>query len=111
MAGKDEGRRLAKLKKHWRRATAEERQAFAAWLGLEKAILPIARGRYLTAEAIQRIRREIGARNLDLAGLNRALSLDPGDAAIARALTLGMPLRLSVIAALERWLDGRADRS
>lgn len=101
-------RRLAKLKKHWRKATASERQAFSAWLGLEDGALPIACGRYLTPVAADRIRRELPRRNMDLEALNRALSLDDGDTAIGRALVEGMPLRLAVVAALERWLaDGK----
>lgn len=106
MTGEARSRRLGKLKKHWRKATPDERQAFIAWLGPGAGQRPIAAGRYLTAEGAERIRREIGARNLDLARLNTALGLEEGDMNIARALVEGMPLRLSVIASLDAWLNG-----
>lgn len=106
MTASGPNRRLSKLKKHWRKATSEERAAFAAWLGLGEGQLPIAAGRYLTPVTIARVRAEMTRRNLDLAALNRALGLEPGDPALARALLEGMPLRLSVIGALDGWLDG-----
>lgn len=105
MTGEGRGHRLGKLKKHWRKATQEERRAFIAWLGPGAGRQPIAAGRYLTAEGVERIRREMGARNLDLSRLNTALGLEEGDMNIARALVEGMPLRLSVIAALDGWLN------
>lgn len=105
MTGEVRGHRLGKLKKHWRKATPEERRAFIAWLGPGAGRQPIAAGRYLTAEGIERIRREMDARDMDLARLNAALGLEEGDMNIARALVEGMPLRLTVIAALDGWLN------
>lgn len=103
--------RLAKLKKHWRKASPEERSAFAAWLGLDDGQLPIAAGRYLTPVSVARVRAEIARRRMDLDALNRAVGLEPGDASLARALLEGMPLRLSVIGALERWLEGDEEKA
>ncbi len=105
MQENDRKRRLAKLKKHWRKASPSEREAFARWMGGHAAgELPKTNGRYLTPEGVGSVRRKMALLAIDLKALNVALGLKRNDLAIARAMVDGMPLRLSIIAALERWL-------
>lgn len=104
--------RLQKLQKSWRKASAEERRAFMTWIGegAEEAgaspalPFPITTGRYLTAEAADRITARLRETGRSLDDLKRELDLEPDDNSLVRALALKTSLRLAVVARLERWL-------
>ena len=113
MAGRKKRRnRFEKLTNSWLKADNAERQAFLAWLGQRGDLQPsmppllLARGRYLTQEAGLAIRAEMERRAISLLELNRQLGLAETNISVARALLEGMPLRLAVVAAIERWLAG-----
>lgn len=102
--------RLEKLQNSWAKASAQEREAFLAYIGKPQATgdLPrpsITTGRYLTAEAAATILARLRARCMSLDNLKERLGLEPDDGSLARALALKSSLRLAVVAGLEAWLE------
>ncbi len=107
--------RLEKLQNSWVKASAEERDAFLAFIGKPQPTggLPtpsITTGRYLTADAAARIVARLKARKMSVGDLKEKLGLEADDRSLERALALKSSLRLSVVAGLEAWL-GADDRS
>lgn len=107
---------LAKLHKHWKRASPEERQAFLdkigsrlptaeACLERQESSSLIANGRYLLPQTVTRIEAILRTRGIGPADLVAEIGF-PGEAlAFTRALTRQSSLRLSIIAALSTWLE------
>ncbi len=117
--------RLQKLRNSWKKATAEERDAFLAWLGetgtpprtaantamaqvTNAGAMPIATGRYLLPATVIRIKRVMAKRRLSSDEVMAEMGFGP-DPALNRALRRNASLRLAVIAALEAWLQENAD--
>lgn len=116
---KEKRTRLEKLQRSWRKASADERNEFLAWLGAElapagrppdeagrgmRARAPITTGRYLTTEAIADIRHILQARQITLTELAGELGLPDQARPLALALLRSASLKLSTVAALEIWL-------
>lgn len=106
--------RLEKLQNSWAKASADERDAFLAWIGrpdgaavppAETGPRPITTGRYLTPEAAKAILARLAASGETLDDLKTQLGLEADDRMLARALMLKSGLRLAVVARLERWLS------
>ncbi|MGN7295293.1 hypothetical protein [Rhizobium sp. SAFR-030] len=102
---------LDKLLKHWARATAAERSEFLRQVTEEGQpdvgvghVPPIANGRYLLPQTVQRIERIIIARRITPAEAMLEMGFERGHASLTRALARGASLRLSVIAALQTWI-------
>lgn len=115
MAKKNERTRLEKLQNSWGKASDDERRQFLEWIGgvntgvpsravAEADGIPIASGRYLTPQTIERIRAVMTRRSLTLDGLLLELGMPPTDRTLARALVRHASLRLTVIEALRGWL-------
>jgi hypothetical protein len=102
---------LDKLLKHWARATAAERSEFLRQVtadGQSDASAgqapPIANGRYLLPQTVQRIERIIISRRITPSEVMLEIGFERGHASLTRALARGASLRLSVIAALQTWI-------
>ncbi|WP_165217068.1 hypothetical protein [Affinirhizobium pseudoryzae] len=114
---------LAKLRKHWKRASPEERHAFLEHIGARQATRPpesqeptesglshlIANGRYLLPQTVVRIEAIMRARRIGPAEVVAELGFPDQGVALARALTQQSSLRLTVIAALSAWLKAREE--
>ena len=109
---------MRRLRKAWAKADDEARGQFLAWLSkkghLQKSgaapvpspsIAPIASGRYLLAETVERIARRMAEEGLSPGDLALHLGFPTEGAAVERALRQGAALRLTVVAALSAWLS------
>lgn len=117
MTRKDKASRLEKLRKHWHRASEDERLQFIHELklnidaghtdrtgGRATAIL-IANGRYLLPQAVKRIEAVMIRRSIGPVQAAAEIGF-PGEArALTRALAQGRSLRLAMISALTLWLN------
>lgn len=121
MTKKSKRTRLEKLQRSWRKASDAERRQFLEWIGAtdadvtpiarsEEEGVPIASGRYLTPQTIERIHAIMTRRSLTLGGLLQEIGLPSDDRSLARALTRHSSLRLAVIEALQDWLERYSDR-
>lgn len=116
MTRKDKASRLEKLRKHWHRASEEERARFLAELRetldpeepayaqVKQPRAHIANGRYLLPETIQRIEVVLRRRRIGPVELVAELGFPKEALAMTRGLAHGRSLRLSIIAALAHWL-------
>ena len=122
---KPERTRLEKLKNSWLKASHAERDGFLAWLAATGVLppadaapstvppadllpAPIASGRYLLPATVAAIRSIMARRRLKPDEVMAELGFPPDGRPLARALTGNASLRLSVIAALEPWLQRNA---
>ncbi|MCY1665450.1 hypothetical protein [Rhizobium sp. SL86] len=118
---------LAKLHKHWKRASPEERQAFLDQVGPAQSTRParrqahqetksdtlIANGRYLLPATVRRIEAIMVTRRIGPSDVVEDLGYPDQAVALTRALTQQSSLRLAIIAALTAWIDeneARPDR-
>lgn len=123
MSKKEKPSPLKKLLKAWTAAGPEDRQAFldlvAAEVRARASVSPvssaaepipddasalIANGRYLLPSTIERVEAVMRARKLSPSGVMAELGFSSRDASLTRALAMKAALRLSVIAALAKWL-------
>nr|CAD6601295.1 hypothetical protein RTCK_00840 [Rhizobium sp. TCK] len=102
---------LDKLRKTWKRASENEREAFLAEAGpqclhssLSGERRLIADGRYLLPNTISRIETIMVRRRLSPDALMEELGFSGEGKDLVRALAKGRSLRLRVIAALDEWL-------
>ncbi|MCL6705574.1 hypothetical protein M8R20_01045 [Pseudomonas sp. R2.Fl] len=113
--------RLEKLQNSWRKASDAERRQFLEWISgadadgsslsrIEEDGIPIASGRYLTPQTIERIRAVMKRRSLTLGDLLQEIGLPPEDRSLARALARNSSLRLAVVEALRDWLVEHSDK-
>ncbi|MBP1851516.1 hypothetical protein [Rhizobium halophytocola] len=112
--------RLEKLKHSWAKASVEEQQAFVVWLGEDQqmpvaagsirtaAPAPIATGRYLTRETVDRLRGIMAMRGISLAEVMVEMGLESHDRSLARAMLRQTSLRLKTVEALQVWLAAHA---
>lgn len=109
--------RVQKLKNSWKKATPKERQEFRNWLTAEGETgmplqagpselpqAPIANGRYLLPQTIQRMEAITTARGITPAHVMRDMGFGANDRSLLRAMARKTCLRLKVIEALEHWL-------
>jgi hypothetical protein len=115
---------LAKLHKHWKRASPEERQAFLDHVGCPQSARPderqaqhekkgdtlIANGRYLLPATVRRIEAIMVARRIGPAEVVEELGFADQAVALTRALTQQSSLRLAIIAALTGWIEANEAR-
>lgn len=133
MAGLNgERTRLQKLKHSWKKATADDRRAFLAWLVETDGLVvpppaamglavdaqaamppsptpPIATGRYLLPATVERIKAIMIRRGLRPADVMGEMGFVAEDRSLTLALARNSSLRLSVIVALEKWLAVNAE--
>ena len=122
---KPERTRLYTLKNSWTNASVAARAAFLTWLVTKGALAataaapsvgppssdlcptdtPIASGRYLLPSTIATIKAVMARRRLHPDEVMREMGFPPDGRSLARALSRNASLRLSVIAALEAWLQ------
>lgn len=117
MTRKDKTSRLEKLRKHWHRASEEERLRFITELELnidlgnadrdraKTAAAPIANGRYLLPQAVKRIEAVMIRRSIGPVQAAAEIGFPSETLALTRALAQGRSLRLAIISALTLWLD------
>lgn len=138
MAGLNgERTRLQKLKNSWKKATDDDRRIFIAWLEETDSLLlpastdrsfvlgkcvkaetplpaplsapvPIATGRYLLPATVERIKAIMIKRGLRPADVMGEMGFVAEDRSLTLALARNSSLRLSIIAALEKWLTANA---
>lgn len=108
--------RLHELKNAWSKAGSAERSDFLAWLAAT-GVLPatasstattstcIATGRYLLPTTIARINYIKAKRDMSAGDIMGEMGFTKLDPSLGLALSKGYGLRLSVIAALEAWLE------
>ena len=110
--------RLEKLQHSWMKALPREREAFLDWLGEVQGVArlpsaegratlpaaPIATGRYLTPETVERLRAVMAARGITLADAMSEMGLDREDRSLARAMLRQTSLRLKTVEAIQLWL-------
>ena len=110
--------RLEKLQHSWMKALPREREAFLDWLGEVQGVarlpsaegratlpaVPIAPGRYLTPETVERLRGVMAARGITLADAMSEMGLDREDRSLARAMLRQTSLRLKTVEAIQLWL-------
>ena len=111
--------RLQKLKKSWKKSSAQERSDFLDWLtasGVPSADLtqetttprpsdiPIASGRYLTPSTIARIKDIMAHLNISADEIMVEIGFDADGPTLLRAPHENASLRLAVVTALEKWL-------
>lgn len=109
--------RLQKLKNSWKKASPKERQEFLNWLTAEGQTAPplqdrssslpdapIANGRYLLPQTIQRMEAIMTARGITPAHVMQDMGFGTNDRSLLRAMARKTCLRLKVIEALEHWL-------
>lgn len=120
MTRKEKANRLDKLRKHWHRASRQERLEFLRELGTlsdspnlsaDKFIPrdskqePIADGRYLLPSAVNRIEAILRHRKIGPAELVAEIGFPEETMAMTKALVRGRSLRLMMISALAIWLN------
>lgn len=119
MTRKEKANRLDKLRKHWHRASRQERLEFLRELGTlpdspslgagtfvprDKKREPIADGRYLLPSAISRIETILRHRKIGPSELVTEIGFPEETMAMTKALVRGRSLRLMMISALANWL-------
>ncbi len=116
--------RLAKLLKHWDRATPEDRARFLRRIAIDlpggaddgtRPALPLhslaEKGRYLSTGTKGRVEAVMRRRSITPQAIMGEMGFSPQDISLALALARGSSLRLKVINALEGWLRDQEDRS
>lgn len=112
--------RVQKLKNSWKKATPKERQEFVNWLTAEgetdlpprtkpslRPEAPIANGRYLLPQTIQRLEAIMTARGITPAEVMQDMGFGANDRSLLRAMARKTCLRLKVIEALKAWLQAQ----
>ncbi|OLP45459.1 hypothetical protein BJF95_18250 [Rhizobium oryziradicis] len=116
--------RVQKLKNSWKKATPKERQEFVNWLTAEGETdlppqtkpsplpeAPIANGRYLLPQTIQRMEAIMTARGITPAEVMQDMGFGANDRSLLRAMARKTCLRLKVIEALKVWLQAQEAKS
>ncbi len=119
MTRKEKANRLDKLRKHWHRASRQERLEFLRELGTisdspnlsagnfmprDRKQEPIADGRYLLPSAVSRIEAILRNRKIGPSELVTEIGFPEETMAMTKALVRGRSLRLMMISALANWL-------
>ncbi|MGI6856398.1 hypothetical protein [Mesorhizobium sp. 1B3] len=111
--------RLQELKNAWSKSTNSERKDFLAWL-TTTGVLPtgsssagatatsISTGRYLLPATVARINHIKAKRGISAGEIMDEMGFTKLDPSLGLALSKGYGLRLSVIAALEKWLTANS---
>lgn len=117
MTRKEKSNRLEKLRKHWSRASPQERDRFLAELretvsleqqehrAAELRYTPIANGRYLLPQTVQRVEAILKRRRIGPIEMVAELGFPKEALAMTRGLAHGRSLRLVIITALAEWLE------
>lgn len=116
MSKKNKRDTLSKLLKHWARATPDEQGRFLTLIDetfVDRGKKPtdssvvdlIANGRYLLPETVKRIETIMISRGIGPTEVASELGFPGEGHTLTRALVKRCSLRLSIIAALNRWLS------